>query len=198
MDKQEPAALSWSVNPWRTNWKRPAAALAVCLAVALLAGFAFNYPNYPATDAASPGGSALEAPAGDGAAEARPADPRYWIGQATTWSLISLLLLLSMTSTIYLPVRYKLDGRGVTGYFLRVPTFRDWRHYRNFYVHKNGVHLTTMPTPSPLDAFRGHFLQFSGNRDEVVAFIEAHMTLRGIPEGQEPDGDGKRELGSRE
>lgn len=193
MEEKHPAALAWSVNPWRTNWKRPAAALAVCVAVALLAGFTFNYPNYPAGALSGQNGQTTVNADPEASAENAATDPRYWIGQAVTWSLISLLLLLGMTTTIYLPVRYKLDERGVTGYFLGVPTFRNWRHYRNFYVHQNGVHLTTMPKPSPLDAFRGHFLQFYKNRDEVVKFIEEHMTLRGIPEGREPDGEGKRE-----
>jgi len=188
MDNPLPVELTWSVNPWQVNWKRPAAALAVCVFVALLAGFSFNYPNYhqalpdlPDAQAEAAGGAQSIASGTD--------ESLRWVGQAITWSMISLLLLLGMTSTIYLPVRYKLDERGVTGYFLGVPTFRDWRHYRNFYVHENGVHLTTMPKPSPLDAFRGHFLQFYGNRDEVVAFIEAHMTLRGIPEGKKRGGN---------
>jgi hypothetical protein len=189
-----PVEMTWSVSPWATNWKRPAAAMAICFAIALLAGFSFNYPNYPATLSAQSGtpadGTTAEQTAETGADAAADA-PLRWIGQAITWSLISLALLLAMTAAIYLPVRYKLDAQGVTAYFLGVPNHRPWRHYRNFYVHKMGVHVTTMPTPSALDPFRGHFLQFSANRDEVVAFIEAHMTLRGVPEGKEPDGEGK-------
>lgn len=202
MEEKQPAALSWSVNPWQVNWKRPAAAIAVCVFMALLAGFSFNYPNYHQNPPSQPGPQAAGgAPAGQAAADTAPEsgtapaadNPSHWVGQAITWSLISLLLLVGMTGMIYLPARYKLDEKGVTGYLFGVPTFRTWRHYRNFYMHENGVHLTTMPKPSPLDAFRGHFLQFYGNRDEVVAYIEAHMTLRGIPEGEEPVGDGKRE-----
>jgi len=196
MDKPQPAELTWSVNPWHTNWKRPAAAMAVCIVVALLAGFSFNYPNYsalpPAPGQAASDGSAANQ--GDESnANAIATDPELWLYRAAGTAIISLALLLGMTGMIYLPARYKLDENGVTGYLLGVPTFRPWRHYRNFYVHQNGVHLTTMPKPSPLDAFRGHFLQFYGNRDEVVAYIDEHMTLRGVPEGQEPDGEGKSE-----
>lgn len=166
----EAEALNWSVSPWRQNWRRPAAALALCVFVALLGGFAFTYPNYP-TEALS-------------AAEQAARD-NWWVSMIG-WSFLGLLLMLGMTATIYLPVRYKLDSSGVTTYFLKLPQQRDWSHYRNFYVHDTGVHLTTMPRPSRLDAFRGHFLQFAGNRDEVVAYIKRHMTLRGVPEGREP------------
>ncbi len=102
------------------------------------------------------------------------------------WGGVSLLLLLGFTAVIYLPVRYKLDSRGATVTFLGAPSFRPWEHYRNFYVHDTGVHLTTMPKPSGLDPFRGHFLQYSGNREAVVSYIKAHLKLRGVPEGQEP------------
>lgn len=102
------------------------------------------------------------------------------------WAGGSLLLLLGFTAVIYLPVRYKLDSRGATVTFLGAPSFRPWKHYRNFYVHDTGVHLTTMPKPSGLDPFRGHFVQYSGNREAVVSYIKAHVKLRGVPEGQEP------------
>lgn len=166
----EAEALSWTASPWTANWRRPAAALALCVIVALIGGFAFTYPNYSAEAL-----SAAEQAARD----------NWWVSMIG-WSGLSLLLLLGMTAAIYLPVRYTLDARGVTTRFLGVPTHRRWDHYRNFYVHDAGVHLTTMPQPSRLDPFRGHFLQFAGNRGEVVAFIERHMTLRGVPEGREP------------
>lgn len=166
----EDASLSWSVSPWATDWRRPAAALALCVFVALLGGFAFTYPNYSAE-----GLSAAELAARD----------NWWVSMVG-WSFMGLLLMVGMTWTIYLPVHYRLDADGVTTRFLGIGQQRRWTHYRNFYVHDTGVHLTTMPQPSRLDAFRGHFLQYAGNRSEVVAFIERHMTLRGVPEGREP------------
>lgn len=184
------AALAWTVSPWRANWRRPAAALAICIVVAALAGISFTYPNYPVGYDINPG-ALTEAPEPNGVPGASAAEQEHrstWGWQALSWSLGGLLLMLGMTASLYLPVRYKLDQEGVTTYFLNVPTSRPWRHYRNFYAHDNGVHLTTMHTPSRLDAFRGHFLQFAGNREEVLAYITQHMTLRGVPEGREPPG----------
>jgi len=104
--------------------------------------------------------------------------PQWW-PHALGFATVSFILLLGATATIYLPVGYKLDERGVTVYFLGTSSFRQWEHYRNFYVHPNGVHLTTMPKPSRLDPFRGHMLQFSGQgagaKDSVCAFIRARI-----------------------
>ncbi|MBN2080723.1 hypothetical protein JW859_00810 [bacterium] len=179
--------LSWTVNPWRTNWRRPLTAMLVCLAVALLAGFSFNYPNYATAPQVAPGSQVDDASAEELAQLEKLAEARaHWIGQAIGWSFISFVLLISLTAMIYLPIRYQLDARGITSYLVGLPSHRPWSHYRNFYAHDTGVHVTTMPAPSALDAFRGHYLQFAGNRDEVLAFLERHMTLRGVPERQVP------------
>lgn len=105
-----------------------------------------------------------------------------WWPSMIGWGGIGLLLMLGMTTTIYLPTHYQLDERGVEVRFLGTRSFRKWDHYRNFYAHDTGVHLTTMPQPSRLDPFRGHYLLFNENREEILAFIKAQMKLRGEPE----------------
>jgi hypothetical protein len=101
--------------------------------------------------------------------------PNWW-PQALGWGGFSFLALLGMTANLFLPVRYRLDDKGVTVYFpFGVPSFRDWAHYRNFYVHDTGVHLTTMPQPSALDPFRGHLLLFANNRDAVVEAVRRQI-----------------------
>ena len=111
----------------------------------------------------------------------------WWWPSIIGWSTISLLLLLGMTAILLLPVRYRLDQRGVTVYFpFGAPSFRAWEHYRNFYPHRRVVHLTTMPQPSPLDPFRGHALQFApdgqpGDRSGVLAMLSTH--IRPAPAG---------------
>jgi hypothetical protein len=98
-----------------------------------------------------------------------------WRGQWAVWSALSFVFLLGMTLVMYVPVRYRLDGTGVKTWFLGAPTHRPWEHYRNYYPHKRVVHMTTMPSPSRLDPFRGHPLQFAGNRAEVLDYIRTHL-----------------------
>jgi hypothetical protein len=217
----EEHTLNWSFNPWRADWRRPALALAACLAVAAVFGYSVAVPNFSggymqrlreegrlvaydiATDPAeageplTPQNSIRVEPVADvpaavacgelTAAQAQAieqargmvtrleAQERHWRGQWLAWSAISLLFLLGMTLVIYTPVGYTLDARGVTVRFMGVDSFRPWEHYRNFYAHARVVHLTTMPRPSRLDPFRGHPLQFSGNRDRVLAYLGGHI-----------------------
>jgi hypothetical protein len=41
-----PTILEWSFNPWRQDWRRPVALLAICLLLAALAGWAFTAPHW--------------------------------------------------------------------------------------------------------------------------------------------------------
>ncbi|MDT9120716.1 hypothetical protein RSW84_25110, partial [Escherichia coli] len=89
-----------------------------------------------------------------------------------------------MTASMFLPARYRLDAKGVTTWFLGLPSFRPWEHYRNFYAHDTGAHLTTMPRPSPLDPFRGHLLLFADNRAAVLAALKAGILRPVAPEAR--------------
>ncbi len=153
------------------------------IAIAALLGYSMAYPNYPASfisnleQQIAAGGTAEEVQAMQAQLESLQHQQQFWPAQMLGWGGISLVLLLVMTATLYLPIRYRLDEKGVTVFFLGAPNFRKWGHYRNFYQHDTGVHLTTMPTPSALDPFRGHYLRYSNNRDEVAAFIKAHVVV---------------------
>jgi hypothetical protein len=179
--------------------------LLLSVLICLLAGYTMNVPNYPPElieslelKAQMSDLTAQQIEAGEYAPEQEETaaafrqleevrhQQRIWPYQMIGWSFISLLLLVAMTLTLYVPVRYVLDHTGVTVHFLGVPTSRKWDHYRNYYLHDTGVHITTMAKPSRLDPFRGHYLQFVDNREEVADYIKRHMTLKGIPEGQEP------------
>jgi hypothetical protein len=137
--------ISWSFNPWRDRRGWRHPAVALALLLAVSCLAGYTFTQ-----------------------------PDWW-PQALGWGGFSLLVLLGMTANLFLPVRYRLDGRGVTVRFFGVPSHRPWEHYRNYYVHDTGVHLTTMPGPSPLDPFRGHLLLFAGNREAVLPIIRAHI-----------------------
>jgi len=126
--KADGPRLEWTVSPWTANWKRPAGALAMCVILALLAGFSVNYPNYSVDTVPTTGqDAAVEERTPEEIAELT-AYRDNWVGRSLIWSLFGVVLLVGMTASIYLPVRYRLDDRGVTTFFLWVPTtnLRRW------------------------------------------------------------------------
>ena len=91
------------------------------------------------------------------------------------WTGLAAVLLFGATLSMLVPIRYRLDESGVTVHFLGIRSFRPWAHYRNFYSHGNGIFLTAMARPSALDPFRGHFIFFNRNREQVVAYAGRHI-----------------------
>ncbi|MCJ7458582.1 MAG: hypothetical protein MUP17_06300, partial [candidate division Zixibacteria bacterium] len=51
----------------------------------------------------------------------------------------------------------------------------EWGKYRSFYMDKNGVLLSPFEKPSRLENFRGIYLRFNQNKDEVVNFIKQRI-----------------------
>jgi hypothetical protein len=200
--KGDAAPLEWVYSPWSDrsgpSWRRPQLALLITLLIALLAGFSVTYPNYPEASLSNlreEVASGFDIPSGptEPMGEVRPLEPQeleqrrklleqlefqrqYWPLQMLAWGFMAALLLVGMTATLYLPVRHRLDDKGVTVWMLGVPNFRAWSHYRNHYFHDNGVYLTSLPQPMPrLDPFRGHFMRYGGNRAEVEAYVREHL-----------------------
>jgi hypothetical protein len=147
------AALEWTYNPWRDASGPAWRRPWVAMLLILLVAAVAGY-SFSAPD---------------------------WWPQALGWGGVALLMLVGSTASLFLPVRYRLDPRGVTVWFLAAPSFRPWEHYRNYYVHDTGVHLTTMPTPSGLDPFRGHLLLYAGNKASVVEYIKGHIARTRAP-----------------
>ncbi len=99
----------------------------------------------------------------------------YFLYRDLVMTDFAFLVMFGMTLTIYIPVTYLLDDAGVTVIFLSVKSFRPWSHYKNCYFHENGVFLTSLPKPSRLDPFRGHFIRFSKDRELISLFIKSHL-----------------------
>ena len=87
----------------------------------------------------------------------------FAFGGAGYGLLAAVVLVVSLTS-YFAPTDFELD----LGRAQRVP----WTRVKRVAVHREGVHLSPFPKPSRLDSFRGTFLRFAGNAQEVVSFVE--------------------------
>ncbi len=98
----------------------------------------------------------------------------WWLG-GTLFGAIAFVLLVASVGGYFVPTRYVLDGRGVRVESFGRSKFRPWDEFRNLYVHRDGVFLSPFERPSRLDPFRGLFLRFRGNAEEVRRFCERHV-----------------------
>jgi hypothetical protein len=97
----------------------------------------------------------------------------------TTSSLLllglSVLIMLGSLSSFFLPTNYELNQKKVRIKFFVATREREWSAFRSFYVDKNGVLLSPFAKPSRLENFRGVYVRFSRNKDQVVDFVRSKI-----------------------
>lgn len=84
--------------------------------------------------------------------------------------VLTLVLFLSL-SAFFFPTRYRLSTQGIHVKTLITSFERPWSAYRSHWPDRNGVLLSPFPRRSRLENFRGLFVRYENNRDEVVAFV---------------------------
>jgi hypothetical protein len=88
---------------------------------------------------------------------------------------LSVLIMLGSLSSFFLPTRYELSQDKVRIRFFLTTRERQWNAFRSFYVDKNGVLLSPFDKPSRLENFRGVYVRFNRNKDQVVEFVESRI-----------------------
>jgi hypothetical protein len=102
--------------------------------------------------------------------------------RAPFFTALGVLLVWSQIAGFFLPTRYALTEDGVTVAGLVGRKQKAWSEFRSCLVDREGVLLSPFAGRSRLERFRGLSLQFHGNRDEVMAFVE-----RRIPRPEDGD-----------
>jgi len=88
---------------------------------------------------------------------------------------LSVVIMLGSLSSFFLPTHYELDQEKVKIRFFLTKREREWSTFRSFYVDKNGVLLSPFAKPSRLENFRGVYVRFSQNKDQVVDLVKSKI-----------------------
>ena len=101
-----------------------------------------------------------------------------WL-RAGYFTVIAVLLVWGQVAGFFLPTWYELGDEKLSVKGLMTRREKRWSEFRTYHVDREGVLLSPFLSPSRLAKFRGLSLQFHGNRDEVLAFVERAMKDRG-------------------
>jgi len=93
-------------------------------------------------------------------------------------TLVSILILLGALCPFFLPTDYELTSDKVKVRFFFSQKEKEWSFYRSFYVDKNGVLLSPFERPSRLENFRGIYIRFDRNKDQVVKFVSSKVNKK--------------------
>ena len=84
---------------------------------------------------------------------------------------VTLALLASSLADFLFPVRYEISEQGASSRALLGRTFVSWARVKKYYLDDHGIKLSTLPRPGRLEAYRGLYLRFGGNQDEVIEAV---------------------------
>jgi len=90
-------------------------------------------------------------------------------------ALVALLVLGVATHTYFLPVSYRLNGRGVTVDKRIFQYTYEWTRFRRFFLTRGGVVLSPFAQRNFLDNFRGVHLLLPDDCREVIDFLERRL-----------------------
>ena len=103
----------------------------------------------------------------------------WFVVYLTTSSLfltgLSVVIMLGSLSSFFLPTHYELDQEKIKVKFFLTTREREWGAFRSFYVDKNGILLSPFAKPSRLENFRGIYIRFNQNKDQVVDFVKSKI-----------------------
>jgi len=87
------------------------------------------------------------------------------------YALIVLAALIGALSDFFFPMRFRLTETEAVSSTLLSARKLPWERVRQVYEQADGVKLSPLPRPSRLEAYRGIYLWFGENREEVLAVV---------------------------
>jgi hypothetical protein len=92
--------------------------------------------------------------------------------------VLAILLFTMSLSTFFFPTRYEITSEKVIIRYLFTNVQKDMSSFRSYFPDKNGVLLSPFIGPSRLENFRGIYLRYHQNKEEVDAFIKQLFEAR--------------------
>ncbi len=96
----------------------------------------------------------------------------YLISLSPWMVVLAAAIFVGSLSTFFFPTRYELSREKIKVKYLFTTIVKDMSMYRSFYPDKNGLLLSPFVRPSRLENFRGLYIKYHRNKDEVDAFVK--------------------------
>jgi len=95
----------------------------------------------------------------------------WWNLQSAFLTVIAAIVLLGALTSFFLPTHYRLNEKGAFWKRLTGGKEISWERVRSVSGERDGVFLSPYPVKSRMENFRGIYLPYRGNRDEVLEYV---------------------------
>ncbi len=99
----------------------------------------------------------------------------YRLTESQAFGVLACLVLFASLAKFYLPTRFRLSDKRISIKTTTQTINKNWSMFRSCYPDKNGILLSPFAEVSRLENFRGVYLIFSQNADEVTAFVKTRI-----------------------
>jgi len=99
----------------------------------------------------------------------------YYMTYSPWFAVLGFIILYASLSPFYFPTRYRLTDEEISIKTTFQTQHKKWLQYRSCYPDKNGILLSPFMRPTRLENFRGLYIRFWNNRDEVTAFVKDRL-----------------------
>ena len=103
------------------------------------------------------------------------------VGTATSsifWALFAGAIIALGSYDYFLPTEFQLTRSGVNARAGLLHRHKPWKAFRSYHVDANGILLTPFARRHRMEAHRGLYVRFAGNRSEVVDYVAEHLKER--------------------
>ena len=102
----------------------------------------------------------------------------YTIFQSLLLVAVAAFLLVSALVEFLFPINFEISERGAVSRSLFARTYIGWDRVKKCYLDDRGIKLSPLDRPGRLEAYRGVYLRFGGNRDEVIEAVRRMRDAR--------------------
>ncbi|MBK7092589.1 MAG: hypothetical protein IPH59_12870 [bacterium] len=101
----------------------------------------------------------------------------YLLTYSPLFTVAAALILWGSLSQFYLKTTFEFTEKMIRVKYLINKVEKDWSQYRTFYEDKNGVLLSPFVRSSRLENFRGIYIRFAGNREDVMKIVKSKIVM---------------------
>lgn len=95
----------------------------------------------------------------------------YYATYSVWFTILGFLILTGSLAGFYFPSYYKFTTDSIFVKTIMQTLEKKWTQYRSYYPDKNGVLLSPFARPSRLENFRGIYIKFWNNKEEVMTIV---------------------------
>jgi len=96
----------------------------------------------------------------------------YYATFSVWFTILGFLILTGSLAGFYFPSHYQFTKDKIIIKTKMQTLEKKWSQYRSYYSDKNGVLLSPFARPSRLENFRGIYIKFWYNKEEVMAIVK--------------------------